>query len=54
MNIIDRSMKFISINIALITISDTRKEENDKSGKLLQSRITNLGHVVSKKINYFR
>ena len=50
MSTIDRSIKFISINIALITISDTRNEENDKSGKLLQSRITDLGHVVSKKL----
>ena len=50
MSTIDISKKFISINIALITISDTRNEENDKSGNLLQSRITNLGHVVSKKL----
>ena len=50
MSTIDRSIKFISINVALITISDTRKEEDDKSGKLLKNRITNLGHVVSKKL----
>ena len=48
MSTIDRSIKFISINVALITISDTRKEADDKSGRLLQSRIINLGHVVSK------
>ena len=50
MNIIDTSMKFISINIAVVTISDTREEENDKSGNLLQDSITNLGHVVFKKL----
>ena len=31
MSTIDQSMKFVSINIALITISDTRNEEDDKS-----------------------
>ena len=50
MSTFDRSIKFISINVALITISDTRKEADDKSGNLLQARITNLGHVVSKKL----
>jgi len=50
MNSIDTAKKFIPINIALITISDTRKEEDDKSGNLLQDRITNFGHVVTKKL----
>ena len=50
MNIIDTSMEFVSINIAVVTISDTREEENDKSGKLLQDSITNFGHVVTKKL----
>ena len=50
MSTIDRSVKFQSINIALVTISDTRKEEDDKSGKILQNRITNFGHVVAKKL----
>ncbi|HIC42644.1 MAG TPA: molybdenum cofactor biosynthesis protein B [Pelagibacterales bacterium] len=36
--------EFISINIALLTISDTRIIENDKSGNLLQERITSFGH----------
>ena len=50
MSTIDRSIKFISINIALITISDTRKKENDKSGNLLLERITDFGHIVYKKL----
>lgn len=50
MNIIDTSIKFIPINIGLITISDTRNEKDDKSGKLLNDRIINSGHSVSKKI----
>ena len=50
MSTIDQSIKFVSINIALITISDTRNEEDDKSGTFLQNRIINLGHTVSKKL----
>ena len=46
---IDTSIKFIAINIGLITISDSRIEENDKSGNLLKDRIENFGHIVLKK-----
>jgi molybdenum cofactor biosynthesis protein B len=46
---IDTSIKFISINIGLITISDSRIEKNDKSGNLLKERIEKFGHVVLKK-----
>ena len=47
---IDHSVKFVPINIALITISDSRIEENDKSGNLLKERIEKFGHNVLKKI----
>ena len=47
---INKSLNFVSINICLITISDTRKEENDKSGILLKDRINNFGHNIIKKI----
>ena len=43
---IDKSLKFVSINIGLITISDTRTLENDKSGNLLNERIINFGHKI--------
>ena len=46
---IDTSIKFIAINIGLITISDSRVEENDKSGNLLKDRIKKFGHIVLKK-----
>ena len=46
----DYSTNFISINIGLITISDSRKEDNDKSGNILKERITNFGHKIYKKI----
>ena len=44
------SIKFVSINIALITISDSRLENEDKSGNLLNSRITTFGHSVKKRL----
>ena len=49
---IDTSVKFLSINIALITISDSRSESEDKSGNLLNDRISTFGHSIKKKINY--
>tara|TARA_B110000116_G_scaffold251801_1_gene247167 strand:+ start:1478 stop:2008 length:531 start_codon:yes stop_codon:yes gene_type:complete len=47
---INKSIKFVPINIGIITISDSRTEEDDKSGNLLKERIDNFGHKVLKKI----
>ena len=42
---------FISINIAVLTISDSRTEVDDASGKVLVDRATEAGHqVVDKRI----
>lgn len=42
---------FISINIAVLTISDSRTEADDTSGKVLVDRATEAGHqVVDKRI----
>ena len=38
---------FISINIAVVTISDTRELKNDKSGDTLVNKITQFGHKVT-------
>lgn len=46
---IDHTIKFIPINIAVITISDSRQENDDKSGNLLKERIIKSGHKVIKK-----
>ena len=50
MNKIDTSKKFIPINIVLITISDSRKKESDKSGDILEERIRKFGHIIFKRI----
>ena len=47
---IDKSLKFVAINIAVLTISDTRTAETDTSGALLQERINNAGHTCIKKM----
>ena len=39
--------QFIPINIAILTVSDTRTLEDDKSGKVLKDRITRSGHVIA-------
>jgi molybdenum cofactor biosynthesis protein B len=42
---------FIPLNIAVMTISDSRTEENDTAGKLLVDRVESGGHqVVAKQI----
>ena len=43
------SSEFIAINIALLTISDSRTIENDKSGNLLQERISSIGHNLKER-----
>ena len=46
---IDTSLEFVPINIAILTISDTRTEETDTSGALLKERISSAGHHCIKK-----
>ena len=38
-----------SVNIAVLTVSDTRTEENDKSGHTLVERLKNAGHLLVEK-----
>ena len=38
-----------SVNIAVLTVSDTRTEENDKSGDTLVERLKNAGHLLVEK-----
>ena len=46
MTSIDMSRSFISINIAILTISDSRTLKDDSSGNLLEERIKNFGHKI--------
>ena len=48
---IDQNRKFVAVNIAVMTVSDTRTEADDKSGRTLVERIEGAGHkVVAKTI----
>ena len=48
---IDESRSFIPVHIAVLTVSDTRTEQDDRSGQTLVSRATAAGHqVVAKQI----
>ena len=46
---IDRSLAFHPLRIAVLTVSDTRTEESDRSGALLAERLTNAGHELTGK-----
>ena len=37
------------VNIAVLTVSDTRTEEDDKSGQVLVDRIKDAGHNLAEK-----
>ena len=41
--------EFLPLRIAVLTASDTRGEDEDKSGKLLVSRLTEAGHTLAEK-----
>jgi molybdenum cofactor biosynthesis protein B len=48
---IDEQLPFIPVNIAVLTVSDTRTEANDTSGQALAERITQAGHhLVARAI----
>jgi molybdenum cofactor biosynthesis protein B len=46
---IDDSIPFAPVNIAVLTVSDTRTEETDRSGALLVDRLTAAGHTLAAK-----
>ena len=44
---VDERLTFYPLNIAVLTISDTRDEDSDKSGPFLAKRLTAHGHVLA-------
>jgi molybdopterin adenylyltransferase len=46
---IDESLPFYALRIAVLTVSDTRTEETDKSGAMLVERLTGAGHELAGK-----
>ncbi len=48
---INEKIPFVAVNIAVMTVSDTRNEETDKSGAVLVERLVAAGHnLAAKKI----
>ena len=45
----DTSREFLPLHIAVLTISDSRVEDNDTSGTLLAKRLTDAGHHLADK-----
>ena len=46
---LDMSVDFQPVNIAVMTISDSRTPEDDKSGDLLVGRIADDGHHLADR-----
>ncbi|MBI1401815.1 MAG: molybdenum cofactor biosynthesis protein B [Porphyrobacter sp.] len=46
---IDESRPFTPINIAVLTVSDTRTPETDTSGDILADRVTGAGHRLAAR-----
>jgi molybdenum cofactor biosynthesis protein B len=49
MSTTNESRTFIPLNIAVLTISDTRSLEDDKSGSTLADRLTSAGHTLAAR-----
>lgn len=49
MSRIDESRAFLPVNIAVLTVSDTRTLEDDKSGRALVEMLTADGHILAKR-----
>ena len=47
---IDETKPFIPVRIAILTVSDTRTEETDRSGATLVEKLTKAGHILAGKI----
>jgi molybdenum cofactor biosynthesis protein B len=49
MSAIDQARQFIPLHIAVLTISDTRSLDDDKSGTTLAERLTAAGHHLAAR-----
>ncbi len=47
---IDDTRDFIPVGIAVMTISDTRTEADDVSGRILADRVTDAGHRLAGRV----
>jgi molybdenum cofactor biosynthesis protein B len=46
---LDETRAFVPVRIAVLTVSDTRTAENDRSGDTLVERLSDAGHVLAAR-----
>ena len=46
---IDKSRPFVPVHIAILTVSDTRTFDDDRSGKILVQCLTDAGHILADR-----
>ena len=46
---LDQTRPFLPVNIALLTVSDTRTAADDTSGDLLEGRMRDAGHTIAAR-----
>ncbi len=46
---LDPNRSFIPVRIAVLTVSDTRTLEEDRSGDMLAARISEAGHILAER-----
>ena len=46
---LDNTIEFLPLNIAILTVSDTRNLENDTSGQILVDRLKDSGHILANR-----
>lgn len=49
MSRIDETRDFVPVRIAILTVSDTRDISDDRSGDVLEERLTGAGHVLAAR-----
>ncbi|PCI48272.1 MAG: molybdenum cofactor biosynthesis protein B [Alphaproteobacteria bacterium] len=46
---LDNTIEFLPLHIAILTVSDTRRTENDTSGQILVDRLKDAGHILAAR-----
>ena len=49
MSRIDETLEFVPVRIAVLTVSDTRTPDDDRSGDTLVGRIESAGHILAHR-----
>jgi molybdenum cofactor biosynthesis protein B len=50
MSRIDENREFLPVRIAVLTVSDTRALDDDRSGDVLVQRLSDAGHILAERM----